>query len=100
MGVEEPIIRNEGDRHRVPRHSRSKEGKVIPMHNANYDSFLRCVQDLLDPPEVRSMRQYPHHPRTTCCEHSVCVAYLSYRLARRWGLDYRAAARPGLLHDL
>ena len=73
---------------------------MIPMHNANYDSFLRCVQDLLDTPEVRSMRQYPHHPRTTCYEHSVCVAYVSYRLARRWGLDYRAAARAGLLHDL
>jgi len=73
---------------------------VIPMHNINYDLFLRCVQDLLDTPEVRSMRQFPHHPRTTCYEHSVCVAYVSYRLARRWGLDYRAAARAGLLHDL
>ena len=63
-----------GDRRRVPRHLLSKEGKVIPMHNPNYESFLRCVQDLLDTPEVRSMR--------------------------RWGLDYRAAARAGLLHDL
>ena len=70
------------------------------MHNVNYEPFFRCVQDLLDTPEVRSMRQFPHHPRTTCYEHSVCVAYVAYRLARRWGLDYRAAARAGLLHDL
>lgn len=98
--MQESIIIGKGDRRRVPRHLVSKEGKVIPMHNVNYDLFLRCVQDLLDTPEVRSMRQFPHHPRTTCYEHSVCVAYVSYRLARRWGLDYRAAARAGLLHDL
>ena len=42
-----------GDRRRVPRHLLSKEGKVIPMHNPNYESFLRCVQDLLDTPEDR-----------------------------------------------
>ena len=89
-----------GDRRRIPRQLPSKEGKVIPMHNVNYELFFRCVQDLLDTPEVQSMRQYPHHPHTTCYEHSVCVAYVSYRLARRWGLDYRAAARAGLLHDL
>lgn len=89
-----------GDRRRVPRRLSSREGKVIPMHNVNYELFFRCVQDLLDTPEVRSMRQFPHHPRTTCYEHSVCVAYVAYRLARRWGLDYRAAARAGLLHDL
>ena len=28
------------------------------------------------------------------------MAYVAFRLARRWGLDYRAAARGGLLHDL
>lgn len=71
------------------------------MHNdLNYRCFLRCVQDLLDTPEVQSMRQLPHHPGTTCYEHSVRVAYVSFRLARRWGLDYVAAARAGLLHDL
>ena len=101
LGTAGIIIRDvRGDRRRVPRRLSSREGKVIPMHNVNYELFFRCVQDLLDTPEVRSMRQFPHHPRTTCYEHSVCVAYVAYRLARRWGLDYRAAARAGLLHDL
>ncbi|WP_295620919.1 HD domain-containing protein [uncultured Intestinimonas sp.] len=77
-------------------------GQVIPMQNdiTNYRSYLRCVQDLLDSPEVQSMKDIPHHPGTSCYEHSVFVSYVAFRLARRWGLDYTAAARAGLLHDL
>ena len=71
------------------------------MHNQiNYRCFLNCVRDLLDSPEVQSMKQIPHHPGTTCYEHSVFVSYVAFRLARKWGLDYTAAARAGLLHDL
>lgn len=46
------------------------------------------------------MRAIPHHPGASCYEHSVFVSYVAFRLARRWGLDFRAAARGGLLHDL
>ena len=69
-------------------------------YDVNIRCFVNCVRDLLDSPEVQSMRALPHHPGTSCYEHSVFVAYVSFRLARRWGLDYRAAARAGLLHDL
>ena len=73
---------------------------MIPMHHTSYRAFLQCVRDLLDTPEVQSMRDIPHHPGTSCYEHSVFVYYVAFRLARRWGLDARAAARAGLLHDL
>ena len=66
----------------------------------NWNSFLSCVDGLLDTPQVQSMRSLPHHPGVNCYEHSVFVAYVAFRLARRWGLDYRACARAGLLHDL
>ena len=57
---------------------------MIPMHNVvNYRSYLACVQDLLDTPEVRSMKQIPHHPGTSCYEHSVFVSYVAFRLAGR-----------------
>ena len=46
------------------------------------------------------MRQLNHHLSVSCYDHSVFVAYLSFRLALRWGLDHRACARAGLLHDL
>ncbi len=65
-----------------------------------WSCFLNCVGDLLDTPQVQSMRGQPHHPGVTCYEHSVFVAYVAFRLARRWRLDVRSAARGGLLHDL
>ena len=70
------------------------------IDDKNWDSFLDCIGPLLDTPEVQSMRAFRHHPTTSCYEHSVFVAYTAFRLARRWNLDYRAAARAGLLHDL
>ncbi len=66
----------------------------------NLDAFLACVRDLLDTPEVQSMRQLPHHPGVSCFEHSIFVSYVAFRLGRKWGLDCRACARAGLLHDL
>lgn len=69
-------------------------------YDVNYRCFVGCVRDLLDTPEVQSMRGIPHHPGMSCYHHSVFVSYVAFRLARRWGLDYMAAARAGLLHDL
>lgn len=66
----------------------------------NWECFVGCVGDLLMTPEVQSMKSIHHHPGTSCYEHSVFVSYVAFRLARRWGLDYMAAARGGLLHDL
>lgn len=66
---------------------------------SNWNSFLSCVEDLINTPEVQSMRQFLHHPGANCYEHSVFVAYVAFRLARRFGWDYRACARAGLLHD-
>lgn len=66
----------------------------------NYECFRRSVDGLLHREEVRRMQSIRHHPGTTCYEHSVFVSYVAFRLARRMGWDYRAAARGGLLHDL
>ena len=70
------------------------------VNDINWQCFVSCVGDLLTTDEVRSMKRIPHHPGTSCYEHSVFVAYIAFRLARRWNLDYRTAARAGLLHDL
>ena len=73
----------------------------MPMiDSANWAGFRDCVGDLIYTAEVQSMKDIPHHPGVPCYEHSVFVSYVAFRLARRWGLDYHAAARGGLLHDL
>lgn len=70
------------------------------MQFADYTAFYRCVDDLIDTPQVQAMCDIPQHADINCFGHSVFVAYLSFRICRRLGLDDRAAARGGLLHDL
>lgn len=61
--------------------------------------YLDCIRDLIDHEMVRSMKNYIQHSDIDCLEHSLYVSYNSYLVCKRLGLDYRAAARGGLLHD-
>ena len=61
--------------------------------------FYRCIADLLEHPQVQQMSQFIQHGDTTCLEHCLLVAFLTYRFCRRHRLVYRAAARAALLHD-
>ena len=63
-------------------------------------AFCKTTEDLLHTEEVRSMGQWNHHGSISCLDHSLFVAYLSFRIARFLKLDAAAAARAGLLHDL
>lgn len=62
--------------------------------------YLELVKDILESERVQSMRDYIQHGQTSCLEHSIHVSYLTYRYCREHGLDFRAGARAGLLHDL
>lgn len=61
--------------------------------------YLDCMRDLIDHPMVRYMKNYIQHGDINCLEHSLYVSYSGYLVCRRMGLDYRSAARGGLLHD-
>ncbi len=60
--------------------------------------YHSLVSDILDNPEFRQLANYRHHG-SSIFEHVRTVSHWSYILCRRLGLDYRAAARAGLLHD-
>lgn len=62
--------------------------------------FINTTGELLDSDQVRMMGRWKHHGPITTLDHSLFVAYLSFRAARALGLDEVAAARGGLLHDL
>lgn len=67
---------------------------------ATREAFAACIADLIDDPEVQSMEQISQHVHgVSCLDHCVFVAYVSFALCRRLGLDAAAAARAGLLHD-
>ena len=63
--------------------------------------FAACLNGLEDEPMVRAMDAIPQHVKgVSCYDHCLFVAYEVLRCAAFFGLDYRAAARAGLLHDL
>jgi len=62
--------------------------------------FLDCIADLLALDEVQQLDSFSQHYKTSRLRHCLNVAYCGYFLSRAFGLDYRAAARAGVLHDL
>lgn len=66
----------------------------------NSDGFYSVVGDLLETEEVLSLKQYEQHLEIDRLQHVLGVAYLSYKISKRLGWDYKSAARAGIMHDL
>lgn len=62
--------------------------------------FLDCINDLLESEVVQKMCNFTQHGDTTTFDHCLMVSFKSFQFCRKFNLDYRAAARGGLLHDL
>lgn len=62
--------------------------------------YLELVSDLLIRPEVMKLYDIKQHIFSNRLDHSIMVSYKSYRIGKKLGLDYKAMARAGLLHDL
>lgn len=60
--------------------------------------YYRIVSDILDNEKFKRLVNYRHHGMTRF-DHSLRVSYHSYRLAKKFKLNYEAVARAGLLHD-
>ena len=62
--------------------------------------FVALTKELLDSDQVRMMGRWKHHGQVTTLDHSLFVAFSTYRVARALRLDVRSAVRGALLHDL
>lgn len=62
--------------------------------------YYSCVEDLLQLNEVKKLDEFEQHCHTSRFQHSLNVSYYSFLACKVLGLDYRSAARGGLLHDL
>lgn len=63
-------------------------------------NYKECIKDLLELKEVKKLEDFEQHCHTSRFQHSLNVSYYSYCVCRVLGLNYREAARGGLLHDL
>lgn len=60
--------------------------------------FKQIVKHILENEEFKKIKQIEHHG-VNRLDHSVKVAYYSYKVAKKLHLDYVETARGGLLHD-
>ena len=72
---------------------------TVPDYTKDWE-YMECVRDIWEHPVFQSMDQYIQHGNTTCKAHCIQVSYLGYQLTKRYGGNWRSAARAGLLHDL
>lgn len=75
------------------------------VHTYNLDEnsdkeFFDCIKDYFNTDEVQSLNQYIQHGDVTLLQHVKSVSYISYKVAKRYGLDYEKAAKGAILHDL
>lgn len=73
------------------------------LQNTDYlkdKKYMECVYDILDSKAFKKMGDFVQHGTTTTLEHCLSVSYVSYKICKSFGYDYRSAARGGLLHDL
>lgn len=63
--------------------------------------FQQCIEEICQDEKVLSMNQNPQHGNTSCLEHSIAVAYFSYRFcdAIHLCVDTKSLIRGALLHD-
>lgn len=66
---------------------------------SNKSEYQYCVNDLAQDENIHSLADFAHHKNISRLEHSLHVSYLSYLACKKLGLNYRSAARGGLLHD-
>ena len=64
----------------------------------NDTNYISIVKDIIDHEEFNKIKSIEHHGITRF-EHSMKVAYISYKIAKFLRLDYKEVARAGLLHD-
>ena len=62
--------------------------------------YLGVAGDLYNSPQLQKLGALEHHFKINRLQHIGSVAYLSFLIARRLGLDYVTAARAATMHDL
>lgn len=72
----------------------------IYQEQKNREQFEKIISDIATNEMVLKMKQYRQHYETSTYEHCMHVSYMSYKIAKKFHLDYISLARAAMLHDL
>ena len=62
--------------------------------------YMSIISDLIRNQKVIDMRGVRQHFNVNCFDHCLYVSYNTYLICKKLKLDYKSAARAGMLHDL
>jgi uncharacterized membrane protein len=92
---------NIGIKNRLQATLRTIQKRLLSVLNGRrpFESeFNAIIKDILEHEEFLKLKNYYHH-NSSIYEHVQRVSYFSYRIAKFLKMNYRSAARGGLLHD-
>lgn len=70
-------------------------------YKANNDKeFQEIISEVINNKEVQKMHEFRQHFDTSCYMHCYEASYYCYKICKKWGLDYKSAARGAMLHDM
>lgn len=70
------------------------------MNKPAWNDYLEVAGDLYNSNQLQSLGQYEQHFKINRLQHIRSVAYLSFLISRKLGLDYKSTARAATMHDL
>ncbi len=76
---------------------------TVELENENNSiacEYMDCVKDIYNSNSMKKLDKFEQHNHTSRLQHSVNVSYYSFLWSKKLGLDYRSAARAGLMHDM
>ena len=61
--------------------------------------FKSIVKDIAENSSVLALKEHVQHIASSRYAHCLEVSYYTYKICKKWGLDYVSAARGAMLHD-
>ena len=74
--------------------------KTYKLEEVDSDGFFDLVGDLIATEEVQSLKQFEQHLDIDRLQHIFSVSYLTYKIAKKLGWNYKEATRAAVMHDL
>lgn len=74
--------------------------KTYKLSVENHKEFFDIIGDIYYRDEIQSQKVYEQHRDINRLQHTLSVAYLSYEISKKMGINTKSATRAAMMHDL
>ena len=78
--------------------SEKHDSNLIKL-DIDIQEFKKIIEDITENSSVQALKEHIQHKNSTRYEHCYNVAYYTYVISKKLGLDYISATRGAMLHD-